>query len=87
MKKYVKYYSKSPDKLGKDEIEKYLHYLFQQKTSSSAMLQSYCALKFFYSDCLERPWELDKIPRTKREKKLPVVLLIKRPDKFITELW
>jgi site-specific recombinase XerD len=74
MKKYVHYYGKSPDKLGKEEIEKYLHYLFGQKTSHSAMVQAYSSLKFFYSDCLEKPWELDKIPRPKTEKKLPVVL-------------
>ena len=38
------------------------------------MAQAYSAIKFFYSDCLERAWELDKIPRPKIEKRLPVVL-------------
>lgn len=74
MKKYVRYYGKSPDKLGKEEIEKYLHYLIGQKTSSSAMVQAYSSLKYFYSECLERPWELEKIPRTKTGNRLPVVL-------------
>lgn len=74
MEKYVRYYGKSPDTLGKEEIEKYLHFLLQSKTSSSGMAQAYSALKYFYSDCLERAWELDKIPRPKTEKKLPVVL-------------
>lgn len=74
MKKYVRYYGKSPDKLGKEEIEKYLHYLFQQKVSVSAMVQSYSALKFFYANCLERPWELNKIPRPQSVKRLPIVL-------------
>jgi site-specific recombinase XerD len=76
MKKYVKYYGKSPDKLGKEEIEKYLHYLLQSKTSSSGMAQAYSSLKFFYSACLERPWELDKIPRPKAVNKLPIVLCL-----------
>lgn len=74
MRKYVQYYSKSPDLLGKEEIEKYLHFLCTHQTSSSGMAQAYGALKFFYSDCLERPWELEKIPRPKTEKKLPIVL-------------
>jgi len=26
MEKYVRHYEKSPDKLGKEEIEKYLHF-------------------------------------------------------------
>lgn len=74
MKKYVRYYAKSPDKLGKEEIEKYLHFLYQQKVSVSAMVQAYSALKFFYANCLERPWELNKIPRPHSVKRLPIVL-------------
>ena len=38
------------------------------------MAQAYSAIKFFYSDCLERAWELDKIPRPKIQKRLPAVL-------------
>ena len=74
MKKYVAYYGKSPDRLGKEEIEKYLHYLYEQNVSRSAMTQAYSSLKFFYTECLERSWELDKILRPKSNKKLPVVL-------------
>jgi site-specific recombinase XerD len=74
MQRYVRYYRKSPAELGKEEIETYLYFLLKQKASSSAMAQAYSALKFFYSNCLERPWELKKIPRPKAEKKLPVVL-------------
>ncbi len=83
VKKYVRYYGKSPDRLGKEEIEKYLHYLFHQKTSSSGIAQAYSALKFFYSDCLERPWELEKIPRPKTEKKLPVVLSLEEVNSIL----
>jgi len=74
MKKYVRYYGKSPEKLCKNNIEEYLHYMLSQKVSRSALVQAYSALKFFYSECLERPWELDKIPRIKLNKRLPVVL-------------
>ena len=74
MEKYVRYYRKSPDKLGKEEIEKYLHYLLHSETSSSGMAQAYSSLKFFYSTCLERGWELDKIQRPKAVNKLPIVL-------------
>ena len=74
MQRFVVHYGKSPEKLGKEEIEEYLHYLLREKTSGSGMAQAYSSLKFFYSDCLERPWELEKIPRPKTEKKLPVVL-------------
>lgn len=74
LEKYVKYYGRSPDKLGKEEIEKYLHFLLQSKTSSSGMSQAYSAIKYFYSVCLERPWELVKIPRPRTAERLPIVL-------------
>jgi integrase/recombinase XerD len=72
--KFVRYYGRSPANLGKEEIEKYLHFLITTKTSGSGMAQAYSALKFLYVVCLERPWELDKIPRPKTEKRLPTVL-------------
>lgn len=74
MKKYVRYFGKSPARLGKEEIEKYLYYLYEQKTSRSAITQAYSALKFFYTICLERSWELDKVLRPRPSKKLPIVL-------------
>ncbi|MEE9215453.1 MAG: site-specific integrase [Thermodesulfobacteriota bacterium] len=74
MKRFVAHNGKSPDLLGKEEIEEYLYLLYKQKASSSGIAQAYSALKFFYYDCLERPWELDKIPRPKPEKRLPIIL-------------
>lgn len=76
MKRFVSHYGKSPDLLGKNEIEEYLHSLYKHKSSSSGITQAYSALKFFYCDCLERPWELDKIPRPKAEKRLPIILSV-----------
>ena len=74
MKKFVGHYGKSPELLGKEEIEEYLHSLFRQKASTSGLVQAYSALKYFYSNILERTWVLETIPRPNAEKKLPVVL-------------
>lgn len=74
MKRFIAHNDKSPDLLGKEEIEKYLFSLYKQKLSSSGITQAYSVLKFFYCDCLERPWEFDKIRRQKTEKRLPIVL-------------
>jgi site-specific recombinase XerD len=77
MKRFVAHYGKSPALLGKEEITKYLHFLLKQKISLSGMSQAYSAIKFFYCTVLERPWELEKIPRPRSVKKLPVVLSLK----------
>ena len=86
MEKYIRYYGKSPDKLGKEEIEKYLYHLLQSKTSGSGMAQAYSAIKFFYSVCLERPWELGKIPRPKTAKRLPVVLSMEEVKSIFSQV-
>lgn len=72
---FVKHYGKSPEDMGHDGIRDYLYYLLKEKESSQASIsQHYSALKLFYQTTLGRDWEALKIPRSKREKKLPVVL-------------
>ncbi|MEW6088071.1 MAG: site-specific integrase [bacterium] len=69
------YFNKSPDKLSRDEVRQYLHYLIEEKNySSSHVNQCYSALKFLFEVTLQSEWFLDKIPRAKKAKKLPAVL-------------
>lgn len=74
MKDFVRYYGKTPEGLGSEEVEKYLHWLLLKGKSSSGIRQAYSAIKFFYCGCLDRPQEKLRIPQPKKEKKLPVVL-------------
>ncbi len=76
------YFKKSPDKLDRDEVKKYLHYLIEEKNfSSSYVNQCYCALKFFFEITLRsnlpagrQDGFMDRIPRAKRGNKVPAVL-------------
>lgn len=71
---YTRLFDKSPAELGDTEIRQYLHHLkIEKKVSSSNINIAYSGLKFFYTKVLDRSWQVDKIPRPKREKKLPVV--------------
>ena len=71
---FVKHYGKSPEDMGHDGIRDFLYYLLKEKDASQSRIsQHYSALKFFYKTTLGRDWEALKIPRSKREKKLPVV--------------
>lgn len=72
---FAKYFKKSPELLGEGEIKAYLHHqLIERKMSRSYNTQAYSALKFLYETTLKREWKAYKIPRCKREKKLPKVL-------------
>jgi len=73
--KFLKHYNKRPEELGTHEIKEYLHSILTEKQrSSSAVNQAYSALKFFFIHTLDREWESQKIPRTKKTKRLPAVL-------------
>jgi integrase/recombinase XerD len=71
----AKYFHKSPEQLGEDELKAYLLYLMKERHLSEGTFRFYVAgLKFLYRTTLKREWAVEKIryPRTKR--KLPVVL-------------
>jgi site-specific recombinase XerD len=72
---FARYFGRLPDKLGEKEVKEYLLYLTRDKHASYGVLNmTYCALKFIYTVTLERPWEVEKIPRVKRPVKMPVIL-------------
>lgn len=75
VKNFVVYYGKPPEDIGNDAIRDYIYYLLKEKNASQATInQHYSALKFFYQTTLGRDWDALKIPRSRRIKKLPVVL-------------
>ena len=75
VREFTRYFGKAPDLLGEEEVRQYLQYLLdERKASWSKMNVGYSALKFFYVTTLRRDWQVEKIPRPKGEKRLPVVL-------------
>jgi integrase len=72
---FARYFGRSPDLLGADEIRAWqLHLLQVKRASWSAYNQSACALRFFYGTCLGRPEMAKALPYGKRPKTLPTVL-------------
>ena len=72
---FAKYFSKSPDQLGPEEIRRYqLFLLKEKKVKLSTYIQAVAALRFFYRNTLNRKIDIDRIPLPRYEKKLPVIL-------------
>jgi integrase/recombinase XerD len=72
---FSRHFNRSPLHLGEKEIKEYLLYLIREKRASYSLVnQCYCALKFLYETTLGRKWVMEKVPCTKRERDLPVVL-------------
>jgi len=72
--RFARYFGKSPERLGPEDVRTYQVYLTRQKqASSSSLVQAVCALRFLYRLTLGKEWTIRYIPTPKKEKKLPVV--------------
>jgi site-specific recombinase XerD len=72
---YAKYFHRSPDLLGPQEVREYQVYLtMTRKLSTSSISTATSALRFLYRVTLKQHWSPDDIPMPKKPFKLPVVL-------------
>ena len=73
---FARYFSKSPEVLGPEEIRAYQVYLAnERKLATSSILIAIAALRFLYRTTLHKDWSFDEvIPAPKKPQKLPVIL-------------
>lgn len=81
--KFARYFGKSPELLGPEEIRTYQLYLARdKKVSWSYLNQTVCALRFLYRITLQREGVIDFIPHSRTPRKLPVVLSLEEIAQF-----
>jgi site-specific recombinase XerD len=84
---FAKYFGRSPDTLGPDDVRAYLLHLVQEKhVSWSVYNQTVAALKFLYEVTLERQGVLQRIRCPKQPKKLPTVLSTGETARFFAAI-
>ena len=73
---FARYFGKSPDTLGREEIRAYQVYLTEEKKLSPRSITiAVSALRFLYKVTLRREWKLEEIiPAPRQPQKLPVIL-------------
>ena len=75
VRNFAKYFNKSPDLLGENEIRQYLHYCITEKHFSEVYINTiHASLKFIYTKTLGREWNKTNLSRVKQCRKLPNVL-------------
>src|SRR4051794_9606163 len=75
VEEFAGFFHRSPDRLGPEEIRKYLlHAVDEKKLAWSTYQVHRAALKFIYTKTLKRPWFEVEIPRPKIKRKLPQIL-------------
>jgi site-specific recombinase XerD len=74
---FARHFGTPPDQLGAEHVITYQVWLRDQKRASHVLFnQIVCALRFFYSEALDRPDVVERIRYARRERRLPVVLSI-----------
>jgi integrase/recombinase XerD len=73
---FARYFDKSPELLGPEEIRAYEVYLTnERKLAPSSILIAVAALRFLYKVTLKTGWTIDEvIPAPKKPQKLPIIL-------------
>src|SRR4029434_7861523 len=60
---FAKYFNRSPEEMGANEVREYLLYLIERRRASRATIrQVRAALSFLYAITLQRPVEVEYIP-------------------------
>ncbi|MGH7158661.1 MAG: site-specific integrase [Acetobacteraceae bacterium] len=72
--KFSRYFGRSPDRLGFEEVRPYQLHLIAQHCSWSHVNQGVCALRFFYGVTLGRTDAIERIFAAREPQRLPVVL-------------
>ena len=71
---FARYFGKSPDQLGPEEIRTYQLYLANEKHAAvGTRTIAVSALRFLYTVTLRQDWAVDLIPTPKKSQTLPVI--------------
>ena len=81
--KFSRYFSRSPDRLGLEEVRAFQVHLVSTGISWPGLNQIVCALRFFYGVTLGHSEIPERIPYAREPRKLPVVLSADEVVRFL----
>jgi site-specific recombinase XerD len=72
---FARFFNKSPEHLGPEDIRKYqLHLIHEKKVAWSTLQVRIAALKFLYTQTLKREWFVQEVVKPKVRRKLPTIM-------------
>ena len=84
VEEFARYFRKSPDQLGPEQIREYQAHLFRdRKLGAISVTQHLSALRFFFVRTLKRPWAQADMAIPKRPIRLPEVLSREEVERLI----
>src|SRR5882672_1941182 len=84
---FARYFAKSPEVLGPEEIPTYQLYLATEKKLAPRSIQiAASALRFLYKVTLKQPWDVEELPTPKKPQTLPVILSREEVSHFLESI-
>ncbi len=74
LRRFAGFVAKPVEQVAIGDFQAYQRHLADRKIDFSTFNQAFCALRFFYRDCLEKDWDFKKAPLQKAARKLPEIL-------------
>lgn len=74
LKRFAIFIAKPLDDVVLGDLQAYQRHLATRRINFSTFNQAFCALRFFYRDCLERGWDFKRVPFQRTARKLPEIL-------------
>lgn len=88
IERFARYFGKSPEQLGPEEIREYQVYLVNERDlSPSTLIQVVAALRFLYGTTLRQSWTVQAIAYPRRPKRLPIVLSRLEVARILDAAW
>ena len=83
--RFARYFDRSPDRLGPEQIRAYQVYLTtERRLATSSLLVAVSALRFLYRITLRKRWSFEEVlPAPKKPQRLPVVLSPEEMVRFL----
>ncbi len=81
--KFSRYFGRSPDRLGLEDVRAFQVHLVSQGISWPGLNQTVCALRFFYGVTLDRGEIPERIAYARTPRKLPVILSADEVVRFL----
>jgi len=81
--KFSRFFQRSPDRLGLDDVRTWQVYLVSQGISWTSLNQNVAALRFFYGVTLAQPEIPERIAYAREPRRLPVVLSADEVVRFL----
>jgi site-specific recombinase XerD len=75
VKHLARHYGRSPDQIGEEELRRFFLYLLEEKEVAEGTFRChFYGVRFFYCHTLGRAWPVFQLVRSRRRRKLPVIL-------------